>query len=184
MIKLSLHHPKLKGFHVTICFILVLFHCAFCFIVSIGNKKKVSSAGNWCMYLHKFRNPICTGFCYLVGNNDVRTCIDLLISHTYVWPCNNLSSRHNNNRGGSRTVVTSKMEHFVIIVNGWKPLTIITKRSIFDAAVVLDPPLKSVYYSNYPMTLYFQVQALKLKCSGNTKSTTKRALKIKRKKKL
>ena len=28
-------------------------------------------------------------------------------------------------RGGSRTAATSKMERFVIIVNGWKPLTII-----------------------------------------------------------
>ena len=44
-------------------------------------------------------------------------------------------------RGGSRTAATSKMEHFVIIVNGWKPLTIITKRSILDVATVLDPPL-------------------------------------------
>ena len=33
------------------------------------------------------------------------------------------------------------MEHFVIIVNGWKPLTIITKRSILDVAAALDPPL-------------------------------------------
>ena len=30
-------------------------------------------------------------------------------------------------RGGSRTAATSKMERFVMIVNGWKPLTIITK---------------------------------------------------------
>ena len=44
-------------------------------------------------------------------------------------------------RGGSRTAAISKMEHFVIIVNGWKPLTIITKRSILDAAVALDPPM-------------------------------------------
>ena len=44
-------------------------------------------------------------------------------------------------RGGSRTAATSKMERFVIIVNGWKPLTIITKRSILDVAAVLDPPL-------------------------------------------
>ena len=47
-------------------------------------------------------------------------------------------------RGGSRTTTTSKMEHFVIIVNGWKPLTIITKCSILDVAAVLDPPL-SIY---------------------------------------
>ena len=44
-------------------------------------------------------------------------------------------------RGGSRTAATSKMEHFVIIVNGWKPLTVITKSSIWDVATVLDPPL-------------------------------------------
>ena len=44
-------------------------------------------------------------------------------------------------RGGSRTAATSKMEHFVIIVNDWKPLTIITKHSILDVAAVLDPPL-------------------------------------------
>ena len=30
------------------------------------------------------------------------------------------------------------MERFVIIVNGWKPLTIITKRSILDVAAVLQ----------------------------------------------
>ena len=44
-------------------------------------------------------------------------------------------------RSGCRAVATSTMECFVIIVNGWKPLTIITKRSILDVAAVLDPPL-------------------------------------------
>ena len=44
-------------------------------------------------------------------------------------------------RGGSRTVATSKMERFAIIVNGFQPLTIITKRSILDVAAALDPPL-------------------------------------------
>ena len=48
-------------------------------------------------------------------------------------------------RGGSRTAATSKMERFVIKVNGWKPLTIMTKRSILDVVAVLDPPL---YYNN------------------------------------
>ena len=43
-------------------------------------------------------------------------------------------------RGGSRTAATSKIERFVIIVNSFYPLTIITKRSILDAAAVLDPP--------------------------------------------
>ena len=36
------------------------------------------------------------------------------------------------------------MEHFKIIVNGWKALTIITKRSILDAAEALDTPLEIV----------------------------------------
>ena len=36
---------------------------------------------------------------------------------------------------------TSKMESFVITVNGWKPLTIITKHSFFDVAAALDLPL-------------------------------------------
>ena len=44
-------------------------------------------------------------------------------------------------RGGSRAAATSKMERFVIIVNGFQPLTIIIKRSILDVATVLDPPL-------------------------------------------
>ena len=30
-------------------------------------------------------------------------------------------SIHPENRDGSRAAATSKMEHFVIIVNGWKP---------------------------------------------------------------
>ena len=36
------------------------------------------------------------------------------------------------------TTATSKMERFAVIVNGFQPLTIITKRSILDVAVVLD----------------------------------------------
>ena len=40
--------------------------------------------------------------------------------------------------GGSRAA-TSKMECFVLIVNGWKPLAIITKHSILDVAAALDP---------------------------------------------
>ena len=45
-------------------------------------------------------------------------------------------------RGGSRAAATSKMERFVIIVNGFQPLTVITKRSILDVAAALDPPLR------------------------------------------
>ena len=49
-------------------------------------------------------------------------------------------------RGVSRTVATSKMERFVIIVNGFQLLTIITKRSILDVAAVLDPSLLTSFY--------------------------------------
>ena len=36
---------------------------------------------------------------------------------------------------------SSKMERFVIIINGWKSLTILTKYSILDVATTLDLPL-------------------------------------------
>ena len=51
-------------------------------------------------------------------------------------------------RGGSRAAATSKMECFVIIVNGRKTLTIITKRSILDVAAGLDPPLRHAFLNN------------------------------------
>ena len=44
-------------------------------------------------------------------------------------------------RGGSRAAATFKMECFVIIVNGFQALTIMTNRSILDVAAALDPPL-------------------------------------------
>ena len=44
-------------------------------------------------------------------------------------------------RGGSRIAATSKMERFVIIVNRWNLLAIITERSILGVAAILDPPL-------------------------------------------
>ena len=56
------------------------------------------------------------------------------------------------NSGESRTAAISKMERFVIIANCWKPLTIITKRSILDVAAVLDPPLVKVVKN--PSTIY------------------------------
>ena len=52
--------------------------------------------------------------------------------------------RYRISRGGSRAAATSKMECFVIIVNGFQSLTIITRRSILDVAAVLDPPLISI----------------------------------------
>ena len=47
-------------------------------------------------------------------------------------------------RGGSRTAATSKVELFVIIVNGFQSSTIITKSSTLHVAAVLDPPLQIV----------------------------------------
>ena len=44
-------------------------------------------------------------------------------------------------RGGSRAAATSKIECFMIIINGFLPLTIIRKGSILDVAAGLDPPL-------------------------------------------
>ena len=46
------------------------------------------------------------------------------------------------------TAATSKMGRFVIIVNGWKSLTIISKHSILGVAAVLDPPLRVATYMN------------------------------------
>ena len=45
-------------------------------------------------------------------------------------------------RGGSRIAAASKMEHFVMIVNSFQPLTIITKSSMLNVAAALDPPLQ------------------------------------------
>ena len=45
------------------------------------------------------------------------------------------------NKDGSRAAATSNMECFVTIIDDWKSLTIITKRSILDVAAALDPPL-------------------------------------------
>ena len=41
------------------------------------------------------------------------------------------------------------MERFVIILNGFQPLTVMTKRSILDIAVVLDPPLTTHEFVNF-----------------------------------
>ena len=49
--------------------------------------------------------------------------------------------RDTGSRGGSRAATTSKIERFVIIVNDWKQLTVITKPSILDVVAALDPPL-------------------------------------------
>ena len=78
-------------------------------------------------------------------------------------------------RGGSRTAATSKVQLFVIIVNGFQLLTIITKSSTLDVAAVLNPPLemKDIFlklmfntqknYMNFIMTYYFYQKERKLK---------------------
>ena len=38
--------------------------------------------------------------------------------------------------------IVNGLECFVIIVNDFQPLTIITKHSILDVSATLDPPLK------------------------------------------
>ena len=47
-------------------------------------------------------------------------------------------------RDGSAAAATSKEECFVTIVNGFQPLTIITKRSILYGAAALDPLLINI----------------------------------------
>ena len=49
------------------------------------------------------------------------------------------------------------MDHFVIIVNGSKPLTIITKRSILDVAAVLDPPLQIIGNVSEDMSFFLSI---------------------------
>ena len=60
------------------------------------------------------------------------------VFHFYT-PCKRQKTR--GFRGGSRTAATSKMEYFVIIVNGFQSLTYTTKCSILDVTAFLDPPL-------------------------------------------
>ena len=59
------------------------------------------------------------------------------------------------NRGGSKAAATSKMEHFVIIVNGFQSITIITKCSILDVAAALDPPLLKILFYNFGFIITF-----------------------------
>ena len=58
---------------------------------------------------------------------------------------------------GSRAAATSKMERFVTVVNGFQPLTIMTKRSILDVAAALDLPLiLNAALINFNFKLYVQ----------------------------
>ena len=117
----------------------------------------------WSWKLKNWKLQVCLSACdLLVDNKHQRVksfifhkiCYDLLVHrglvlimhiswilidccfYTTIWQSDTKTT------GGSRTAATSKMEHFVIIVNGWKRLAIISKRSILDVAAVLDPPLQ------------------------------------------
>ena len=59
-------------------------------------------------------------------------------------------------RDGSRAAATSKMDRFVIGVNGFQPLTIISKRSILDVAAALDLSLMMLlsFLIGYAMYIY------------------------------
>ena len=67
-----------------------------------------------------------------------------------IGPCKylkwDLEKKENSNSAGSKIAAASKIKCFVIIVNGFQPLTILTKRSILDVAAVLHPPLSNVKF--------------------------------------
>ena len=71
-------------------------------------------------------------------------------------------------RCGSRVAATSKMEHFVMIVNDFQPLTIITKPSSLDVAAALDPPL--IKYIKYIILIEKEMLFLVLEFHECTKS--------------
>ena len=53
----------------------------------------------------------------------------------------------------------------MIIVHGWKQLTIITKRSILDVAAALDPPLVVIDSKNfYSQILYLIIKISVVDC--------------------
>ena len=84
------------------------------------------------------RKPLsCVKIClrYISSKIEDNSCIIVTFSNKIGKKSSSIT------KGGSRTAATFKMELFVIIVNGFQPLTIITKSSILDVAAVLDPPL-------------------------------------------
>ena len=76
---------------------------------------------------------------YLV-NNKIEI-LKNLVNNKINYYSRDILSNQMSVRGGSKIAAPSKMERFVIIVNGFQSLTIITKSSILDVAAVLDPPL-------------------------------------------
>ena len=67
-------------------------------------------------------------------------------------------------RGEPMAAATSKMERFVIIVNDWKLLTIIIKRSTLNVAAVLHLPLSLLFttkFSGVPGTHLIELGRIK-----------------------
>lgn len=62
---------------------------------------------------------------------------------------------------GLRTPVTSKMEPLVAIVNDLGPLTVFTKPTISDGAVVLDMPCTLIYIYFQALSIYIYVMTVK-----------------------
>ena len=81
--------------------------------------------------------------CHLLASGFTYENVWVKIGKTNIWESKKqkLLGVEIDTKGGSRTAATSKTERFVIIVNGFQPLTIITKHSILDVAAALDPPL-------------------------------------------
>ena len=72
-----------------------------------------------------------------INSFHITTCkiLDFICTFNLNKKCNLfIAKAKRKTRGGSRTAATSKLEHFMLF-------TIITKSSILDVAVVLDPPL-------------------------------------------
>ena len=86
-------------------------------------------------------------------------------------------------RCGSKTAATSKMELFVIIVNGFQSLTIITKCSILDAAAVLDLPRidyvkKDVNSKTFSIKIKIKIQTIIIEFLKLTKLRRKQKPKL------
>ena len=81
---------------------------------------------------------------YLV-NNKIEILKNLVNNKINYYSRDTLSNQMSQKRI-SRVAATSMMERVVIIFNGFQSLTIITKRSILDAAAVLDPLLSVTFF--------------------------------------
>ena len=57
-------------------------------------------------------------------------------------------------KDGSRAAATCKVKLFVIIVNDWKPLNIITKSSTLDVGAILDLPLRWFVHFVWKQTVF------------------------------